>query len=38
MSNIPQNRSDAKKLIDCVQRFFYTHHVGKLLARYNGKK
>ena len=33
MSNIPQNRSDEKELIDCVQRFLFTHHVGKLLAK-----
>ena len=38
MSNIPQNRSDEKELIDCVQRFLFTHHVGKLLAKCNGMK
>ena len=38
MSSIPQNHSDEKALIDCVQRFFSKHHVGKLLARCNGMK
>ena len=38
MSSIPQNHSDEKALIDCVQRFFSKHHVGKLLARCNGTK
>ena len=36
MSSIPKNYSDEKALIDCVQRFFSKHHVGKLLARCNG--
>ena len=38
MSSIPQNHSDENDLIDCVQRFFSKHHVGKLLARCNGMK
>ena len=38
MSSIPQNYSDEKVLVDCVQRFFSKHHVGKLLARCNGMK
>ena len=38
MSSIPQNRSDEKALVDCVQRFFSKHHVGGLLARCNGMK
>ena len=38
MSSIPQNHSDEKALVDCVQRFFSKHHVGKLLARCNGTK
>ena len=38
MSSIPQNHSDEKTLVDCVQRFFSKHHVGKLLARCNGTK
>lgn len=33
MSSIPQNHSDEKALVSCVQRFFSKHHVGKLLAR-----
>ena len=28
MSSIPQNHSDEKALIDCVQRFFSKHHIG----------
>lgn len=38
MSSIPQNYCDENELIDCVQRFFSRHHVGKLLAKYNGMK
>ena len=38
MSSIPQNYSDEKALVDCVQRFLSKHHVGKLLARCNGLK
>ena len=38
MSSIPQNHFDENDLIDCVQRFFSKHHVGKLLARCNGMK
>ena len=38
MSSIPQNHFDENDLIDCVQRFFFKHHVGKLLARCNGMK
>ena len=38
MSSIPQNDSDEKALVDCVQRFFSKHHVGKLLAKCNGMK
>ena len=38
MSSIPQNYSGEKALVDCVQRFFSKHHVGKLLARCNGLK
>ena len=30
MSSIPQNYCDENELIDCVQRFFSRHHVGKL--------
>ena len=38
MSSIPQNHSNEKALVDCVQRFFSKHHVGQLLARCNGTK
>ena len=38
MSSIPQNHFDENNLIDCVQRFFSKHHVGRLLARCNGMK
>lgn len=38
MSSIPQNHSNEKALVDCVQRFFSKYHVGKLLARCNGMK
>ena len=38
MSSIPQNHFDENNLIDCVQRFFSIHHVGKLLAKCNGMK
>ena len=33
MSSIPQNYCDENELIDCVQRFFSRHHVGRLLAK-----
>ena len=38
MFSIPQNYFDENDLIDCVQRFFAKHHVGKILARCNGMK
>ena len=38
MSSIPQNHFDENDLIDCVQRFFPKHHVGKLLAKCYGMK
>ena len=38
MSSIPQNYCDENELIDCVQRFFSRHHVGKLLSKCNGMK
>ena len=38
MSSILQNYFDENNLIDCVQRFFSKHHVGKLLAKCNGMK
>ena len=38
MSSISQKQFDEKALVDCVERFFSKHHVGKLLARCNGMK
>ena len=38
MSSIPQKHLDEKAFIDCVQRFFSKHQVGRLLARCNGMK
>ena len=38
MSSIPQNHCNENELIDCVQRFFSKHRIGKLLARCNGMK
>lgn len=38
MSSIPQNDFDEKAFVDCVQRFFSKHHVGKLLAKCNRLK
>lgn len=38
MSSIPQNHSDEKALVDCIQRFFSKYHVGKILAKCNGTK
>lgn len=38
MSSISQNYSDEKALVDCVQRFFSNHHVGRLLSKCNGMK
>lgn len=38
MSSIPQNYSDEKALVDCIQRFFSKHHIGKLFAKCNGTK
>ena len=38
MSSIPQNYYNENDLIDCVQRFFPKHHVGRLLAKCNEMK
>ncbi len=38
MSSIPQKHLDEKAFVDCVQRFFSKHQVGRLLARCNGMK
>ena len=38
MSILPQNHTDEVALLDCVQKFFSKHHVGKLLKQCNGTK
>ena len=38
MSSIQQHHFNEEALVDCVQKFFLKHHVGKLLARCNGMK
>ena len=38
MSSIQQHHFNEEALVDCVQKFFSKHHVGKLLARCNGRK
>ena len=38
MFSIPQHHFNEEALVDCVQKFFSKHHVGKLLARCNGRK
>ena len=38
MSSIPQTDFDEKAFVDCIQRFFSKHHVGKLLTKCNGLK
>lgn len=38
MSIISQNYHDEATLIDCIQRFFSKHHVGKILKQCNGAK
>ena len=38
MSILPQNHSEENALLDCVQKFFTKHHVGKLLKQCNGTK
>lgn len=38
MSILPQNHTDEVALLDCVQKFFSRHHVGKLLKLCNGTK
>ena len=38
MSSIPQKHLDEKAFVDCVQRFFSKHQVGRLLAKCNGMK
>ena len=38
MSIIAQNNTNEIALLDCIQRFFSKHHIGKLLAKCNGTK
>ena len=38
MSIISQDSENEVAVLDCVQRFFSRHHVGKLLAKCNGMK
>ncbi len=38
MSIVPQNHTEEEALLDCIQKFFAKHHVGKLLKRCNGTK
>ena len=38
MSLIAQNNTNEIALLDCIQRFFSKHHIGKLLAKCNGTK
>ena len=38
MTSIPQNYIDEATLVDCIQRFFSKHHVGKILKKCNGTK
>ena len=38
MSSISQNNSNEVALLDCVQKFFTSHHVGRLLKQCNGTK
>ena len=38
MSSIPQNHFNENDLIDCVQRFFFKYHIGKLLDKCNEMK
>ena len=38
MSIVSQNNTNEVALIDCIQRFFSNHQVGKLLKKCNGTK
>ena len=38
MSIVPQNADKEVAIIDCVHRFFSSHHVGDLLKKCNGTK
>ena len=38
MSSISQNYTEEATLMNCIQRFFTKHHVGKILKKCNGTK
>lgn len=38
MSIISQNQTEEVALVDCIQKFFMNHHVGRLLKKCNGTK
>ena len=38
MSIVSQNSTNEEALVDCIQRFFSKHHIGKLLKKCNGTK
>ena len=38
MSILAQNHTDEVALLDCIQKFFAKHHIGKLLKQCNGRK
>lgn len=38
MSILAQNHTDEVALLDCIQKFFAKHHIGKLLKQCNGIK
>ena len=38
MSIVSQNNTNEVALVDCIQRFFSKHHIGKLLKKCNGTK
>ena len=38
MSIVSQNNTNEVALLDCIQRFFSKHQVGKLLKKCNGTK
>ena len=38
MSIISQSHTEEVALLDCIQKFFTNHHVGKLLKKCNGTK
>ena len=38
MSILSQIETNENEVIDCVERFFSKHHIGKLLSKCNGTK